>query len=34
MVVCSENHTKPIISLCGQNADLLSVKADGTVHTG
>jgi hypothetical protein len=24
--VCSEIHTKPIITLCGQNVELLSVK--------
>jgi hypothetical protein len=26
----SENHTKPINTLCGQNADLLNVTASGT----
>ena len=24
--VCSENHTKPINTLCGQNEELLNVK--------
>jgi hypothetical protein len=30
--VCSENHksTKSINKLCGQNAELLTVKTDGT----
>jgi hypothetical protein len=26
----SENHTKPINTLCGQNVGLLNVKAGGT----
>jgi len=26
MAVCSEIHTKHIISLCGQNVELLNVK--------
>ena len=26
MVVCSEIHTKPINTLCGQNVELLNVK--------
>jgi hypothetical protein len=30
IVVCTENHMKPINTLCGQNAELLIVKADGT----
>jgi hypothetical protein len=30
IAVCSENHTKPISTLCGQNAELLIVKAGGT----
>jgi hypothetical protein len=28
--VYSENHTKPITKPCGQNADLLNVKAGAT----
>jgi hypothetical protein len=28
--VYSENHTKPINTLCGENAELLNVKAGGT----
>jgi hypothetical protein len=28
-VVCSENHTQPINTLCGQNAELLNVKVYG-----
>jgi hypothetical protein len=28
--VYSENHTKPTNKLCGQNEDLLNVKAHGT----
>jgi hypothetical protein len=30
ITVYSENHTKPINTLCGQNAMLLIVKARGT----
>jgi hypothetical protein len=30
IVVYSENHMKPINTLCGQNAELLIVKAGGT----
>jgi hypothetical protein len=30
ITVYSENHMKPINTLCSQNAKLLSVKADGT----
>jgi hypothetical protein len=26
----SENHTKPLNTICGQNAELLNVKACGT----
>jgi hypothetical protein len=28
--VCSEQHTKPINTLYGKNAELLNVKAGGT----
>jgi hypothetical protein len=34
IAVYSENHTKHINTLCGQNAELLSVKADGTFTAG
>jgi uracil DNA glycosylase len=34
IAVYSENHTKPINILCGQNAKLLIIKASGTVTTG
>jgi hypothetical protein len=30
VALCSEKHMKPIKTLCGQNAELLIVKADGT----
>jgi hypothetical protein len=30
IVVCSGNHMKPINTLCGQNAELLSAKAGDT----
>jgi hypothetical protein len=30
IAVYSENHTKPINTLCGQSAELLNVKAGGT----
>jgi hypothetical protein len=30
--VLSENHTKPINTLCGQNAELLIIKAGGTYN--
>jgi hypothetical protein len=30
IAVYSENHTKPIDTLCGNNAELLIVKAGGT----
>jgi hypothetical protein len=30
IAVHTENHTKPINTLCGQNAELLIVKAGGT----
>jgi hypothetical protein len=29
IAIFSANHTKPIITLCGQNAELLVVKAGG-----
>jgi hypothetical protein len=29
----SENHTKPINTLCGQNAELLTDKAGGTCYS-
>jgi hypothetical protein len=29
ITVHSESHTKPIYTLCGQNADLFNIKADG-----
>jgi hypothetical protein len=32
MAVYSENHKKPADTLCGQNAELLSVKAGGTYN--
>jgi hypothetical protein len=32
IAVYSENHTKPINTLCGQNADLLIIKSGGTHH--
>jgi hypothetical protein len=28
--VLSKNHTKPINSLCGENSEILNVKADTT----
>jgi hypothetical protein len=35
ITVCFENHTKPMNTLCGQNAELLIVKAGGRLsnHT-
>jgi hypothetical protein len=30
IVISSKNHTKPINTLCGQNVELLFVKAGGT----
>jgi hypothetical protein len=33
IAVYSENHTKLINTLCGQNAELLTVKAGGTQVT-
>jgi hypothetical protein len=30
LAVCSDNHKKPINTLCGQNAELLIVEAGGT----
>jgi len=30
IAVCSQIHTKHINALCGQNVELLNVKADGT----
>ena len=30
IAVCSQIHTKHINTLCGQNAEMLSVKPDGT----
>jgi hypothetical protein len=33
IAVYSENQTKPINALCGQNAELLNVKAGGTLVT-
>jgi ribosomal silencing factor RsfS len=30
ITVCSQNHTKHINALCGQNAELLNVKPGGT----
>jgi hypothetical protein len=30
IAVYSENHTKPINTLCGQNVELLFIKAGGT----
>jgi hypothetical protein len=30
IAVYSENHTKPINTLCGQNTELLNIKAGGT----
>ena len=30
IAVCSQIHTKHIITLCGQNAELLNVKPGGT----
>jgi hypothetical protein len=32
ITVCSENDTKPINTLCGQNAELINVKASGTYN--
>jgi hypothetical protein len=32
IVVYSENHTKHINTLCGQNAELLKVKAGGSYN--
>jgi hypothetical protein len=33
IAVYSNNHTEPIDTLCGQNAELLNVKAGGTYST-
>jgi hypothetical protein len=30
IAVYSQNHMKPVDALCGQNAELLSIKAGGT----
>jgi hypothetical protein len=30
ITVCSENHTKAVSAICGQNSELLIVKAGGT----
>jgi hypothetical protein len=30
IAIYSEYHTKPTNTLCGQNAELLNIKADGT----
>ena len=30
ITVCSQIHTKPINTLCGQNAEFVNVTADGT----
>jgi hypothetical protein len=30
IAVCSENHTKHINTLCGQNAEFVNVKPGGT----
>jgi hypothetical protein len=32
IAVYHENHTKPINTLCGQNAELLNVKSGGRVR--
>jgi hypothetical protein len=32
MAVYSENHTKYINTLCGQNAEFLNIKAGGTYN--
>jgi hypothetical protein len=31
IIVYSENHTKPMNTLCGQNAELLIIKVGGTL---
>jgi hypothetical protein len=30
IVVCSESHTRPINTLCDQNAEVMNVKAGGS----
>jgi len=30
IAVCSENHTKHINTMCGQNTEFMNVKAGGT----
>jgi hypothetical protein len=32
IAIYSENHRKPINTVCGQNVELLTVKADGTYN--